>query len=155
MSTLIIKRFQKGQEEVVSMLIRKVYDEFVAVDYSVAGNQFFYSWVQPATIATRQQKQINIWLAFFGSELVGMIEIRDNKYISLLFVDKQFQGKGIAKRLFSKALKEIKARDPGINRIYVHASPFSVPIYRKMGFIETGSMQEENGIRYLPMEMII
>jgi len=40
-----------------------------------------------------------------------------------------------------------------IERIYVHASPFSIPIYRKLGFYETDIMQEENGIRYLPMEM--
>jgi predicted GNAT family N-acyltransferase len=84
-----------------------------------------------------------------------MIEIRDNKYISLLFVDKEYQGKGIAKKLFEKSLKEIIRRDPKLNKFYVHASPYSIPIYKKMGFIETDDMQEENGMKYLPMEMTI
>jgi hypothetical protein len=38
--------------------------------------------------------QINLLVAFLDSKLVGMIEIRDNKNTSLLFVDKEFQGQG-------------------------------------------------------------
>ena len=42
-----------------------------------------------------------------------------------------------------------------LDKFYVHASPYSIPVYKKMGFIETGNMMEENGIKYLPMEMTI
>jgi GNAT superfamily N-acetyltransferase len=155
MNTVKIERYQSGQEIMIYQLIKKVYDEFVSVDYSNEGNRFFYEWIKPSKIAERQRNQINIWIAFIDSKLVGMIEIRDNKYISLLFVDKEYQGKGIAKKLFEKSLKEIIRRDPKLNKFYVHASPYSIPIYKKMGFIETDDMQEENGMKYLPMEMII
>jgi GNAT superfamily N-acetyltransferase len=155
MNTVKIERYQSGQEIMIYQLIKKVYDEFVSVDYSNEGNRFFYEWIKPSKIAERQRNQINIWIAFIDSKLVGMIEIRDNKYISLLFVDKEYQGKGIAKKLFEKSLKEIIRRDPKLNKFYVHASPYSIPIYKKMGFIETDDMQEENGMKYLPMEMTI
>jgi GNAT superfamily N-acetyltransferase len=155
MNTVKIERYQSGQEIMIYQLIKKVYDEFVSIDYSNEGNRFFYEWIKPSKIAERQRNQINIWIAFIDSKLVGMIEIRDNKYISLLFVDKEYQGKGIAKKLFEKSLKEIIRRDPKLDKFYVHASPYSIPIYKKMGFIETDDMQEENGMKYLLMEMTI
>jgi predicted GNAT family N-acyltransferase len=155
MNTLRIEKYQSGQETMIYKLIKKVYDEFVSIDYCEEGNSFFYDWIQPSKIAERQNNQINIWVAFIDTELVGMIEIRDNKFISLLFVDKKYQGRGIAKRLFDESLKEIIQRDSNLDKFYVHASLYSIPIYKKMGFIETENMREENGIKYLPMEMTI
>jgi GNAT superfamily N-acetyltransferase len=155
MSNIKIKKYQPGQEEMIYKLIKKVYDEYVSKDYCDEGNRFFYDWIQPSKIAERQVNQTNIWIAFKDAKLVGMIEIRDNKFISLLFVDKIYQGQGIAKRLFNKSLKEIIKRDSNLDKFYVHASHYSIPIYRKLGFVETDIMCEENGIKYLPMEMTI
>jgi len=152
-NTLIIKKFQSGQEIMIYMLIKKVFDEFVSIDYCQDGNNFFYDWIQPSKIAERQNNQNNVWVAYIDNELVGMIEIRDNKFISLLFVEKKYHGQGIAKRLFEESLKEIIRRDVNLDKFYVHASPYSIPIYKKMGFIETDIMRCENGIKYLPMEL--
>lgn len=102
MDTLKIEKYQVGQEAAIYQLVKRVYDEFVSVDYCEEGNTFFYNWIQPSRIAERQCKQVNIWVASKNSELVGMIEIRDNKFISLLFVDKKYQRQGIAKRLFDE-----------------------------------------------------
>ncbi|MDP4187401.1 MAG: GNAT family N-acetyltransferase [Bacteroidota bacterium] len=147
--------YQKGQEEAIYQLIKKVYDEFVAVDYSVEGNDFFYDWIKPKNIAKRQKKQVNLWVAHSDSKIVGMIEIRDNKYLSLLFVDKEYQRRGIATSLFREALKVCIRRDPKMKKIHLHSSPFAIPVYKKMGFVPTDSILEENGIKYLPMEMAI
>lgn len=155
MNSVRIEKYKNGQEILIYQLIKKVYDEFVAIDNVEEGNRFFNDWIEPAKIAERQQCQVNIWVAMNDLKLVGMIEIRENKYISLLFVDKEYQGQGIAKRLFEESLKVCLHRDPKPDKIYVHASPFSIPIYKKMGFAETGTLQEENGIKYLPMEMEI
>jgi predicted GNAT family N-acyltransferase len=116
---------------------------------------FFYDWIQPSKIFERQKNQINLLVAFVDSRLVGMIEIRENKNISLLFVDKDYQGQGIAKRLFHESLMICIQRDSTLDKFYVHASPFSIPIYKKLGFVETDSLQENHGIKYLPMEMTI
>jgi len=155
MNTIRIEKYQKGQETAIYELIKKVYDEFVSVDYSDKGNQFFYDWIQPLKIAERQRDQININLAWKGQELVGMIEMRENKYVSLLFVDKTHHRQGIAKMLFHESVKDINQKYPAIDKLYVHASPYSVPVYKRLGFVETDIMLEENGIRYLPMEIVI
>lgn len=155
MDTIKIEKYQAGQEIAIHQLIKRVYDEFVSIDYSDEGNNFFYDWIQPSKIAERQKSQSNLFVAFADSKLVGMIEIRDNKYISLLFVDKEYQGRGIAKRLFHEALKTCIQRDSTLDKFYVHASPFSIPVYMKLGFVAANVMQIQFGIKYLPMEMII
>jgi predicted GNAT family N-acyltransferase len=155
MEKLIIEKFQKGQEESIFKLIKKVYDEFVAIDYSEEGNQFFYEWINPDKILERQKSQVNLLVALEDSQIIGMIEIRENINISLLFVDQEFHGQGIAKRLFKEALQMVIQRDPTVKKLYVHASPYSIPIYEKLGFVETDTLQENHGIKYLPMEMIV
>lgn len=149
----VIQPYQAGDETDVYRLIRRVYDEFVAPDYSGEGNRFFYDWIDPVGIAERQRNNRSILIARQGSELAGMIEIRDNNTISLLFVDKGFQRKGIARRLFRQALSLCRQKDPQLATFYVHASPYSVPVYRRLGFVETGGMLEENGIKYYPMKL--
>jgi len=155
MKSIEISEYLAGQEIIIHDLIKRVYDEFVSPDYSPAGNQFFHDWIEPSKIAARQLFKRAIFVAFAGSEIVGMIEIRDNNTISLLFVDKKVHGQGIAKRLFHTALKSCLLNDPTLDKFYVHASPFSIPVYKKLGFTETDTMQEQNGIKYLPMEKMI
>lgn len=155
MDNLKIESFQAGQEFGISQFIKKVYDEFVSIDYTEEGNKFFYDWIRPSIISERQKNQNSLLVAYLDSILVGMIEIRDNQNISLLFVDKEFHGRGIAKRLFHKSLDICRERDTNLNKFYVHASPYSIPIYMKLGFKKTDEMQVMFGIKYLPMEMII
>lgn len=150
-----ISIYQYGQEREIYQLIKKVYDEFVAPEYSVSGNQVFYDWIAPEQILQRQTKSKSLWVAKENNKLVGMIEIRDNNRISLLFVDKYYQGRGIAKELFQIALKASLERDSNLKTYSVHASPYSIPIYKKLGFEETDTLQETMGIIYLPMEMNI
>jgi len=150
-----IEKFRPGQEDMVYQLIKKVYDEFVAGDYTEEGNKVFYDWIDPARIAERQNCIRCMWIAFSGNKPVGMIEIRENKHISLLFVDKEYQQHGIGRQLFRKALQDCIRKDPSLDKFYVHASPFSIPAYQKLGFIGIDEMQEEFGIKYLPMEITL
>jgi GNAT superfamily N-acetyltransferase len=150
-----ITAYRQGQEYAISELIKRVYDEFVACDYTEEGNRFFYEWIQPEKIAERQRNNRTMRTASIGMKMVGVIEIRDNNRISLLFVDKDYQGLGIAKKLFEESLAACKKRDARLDRFFVHSSPFAIPVYRKLGFKAAGSMQEEHGIKYLTMEMKI
>lgn len=152
---ITINPFHEGLESVVSVLIRKVYDEFVAPDYADEGNRFFYDWIEPEKIRARQLNGRNMFVAMEGPSVIGVIEIRDNNRISLLFVDKDYHGKGIARNLFQESLNQCIQRDTSLSRFHVHASPYSIPVYEKLGFVAIDEMQEQNGLKYLPMEMNI
>jgi GNAT superfamily N-acetyltransferase len=153
MTAIEIKPFSPGQEQVVSQLIKEVYDEFVAPDYSEKGNLFFYAFIDPEAIYSRQYIQNTILLAFRDGILAGMIEMRDNSRVSLLFTRKEFMHQGIAHKLLNEAISHCLIHNPNLKIISVHASPYSIPIYQKLGFIPISSMQEANGILYMPMEL--
>lgn len=34
----------------------------------------------------------------------------------------------------------------------MHSSPYAVPVYHKLGFVDTGTEQVSDGIRYTPMK---
>lgn len=129
METIKIENYQEGEKIEIHQLIKEVYDEFVSIDYSDEGNKFFYDWIESSRITERQKEQINLLVALSESKIIGMIEIRYNKNISLLFVDKQYQGQGIAKRLFYESLKTSIQRDSTLDKFFVHASPFSIPFF--------------------------
>ncbi len=152
---ITIDYYRNGEEIEISKLIRKVYDEFVAPDYSDEGNNFFYNWILPENIAERQENKRQLWTARYGGKIVGIIEMRDNTYVSLLFVDKKYHGIGIAKMLLKELIKESLKRDAYNKKIFVHASLYSIDIYKKLGFKSTGDLKIENGILYLPMEKMI
>lgn len=151
MNDYSICSFSQGKENDVFQLIKNVFDEFVAPDYSQDGNEFFYSYIDPACIIERFNNGNLILTASFGNEIIGMIEVRDWFHICLLFVSKNHQRKGISRLLFEKALNEILNNKPEIRFIEVNASPFSVEIYKRLGFNIISERQERNGIIYIPM----
>jgi GNAT superfamily N-acetyltransferase len=151
---LKIREYIIGEEFELYKLIRKVYDEFVAPDYSMDGNTFFYDFIKPENFINRYQSNNNIILiAEMNGVKVGMIELRDENHIALMFVDKAYQKKGVAKALFNEALKRCLARNDKVNKIEVHASPYSISIYERLGFAKVSGIKENHGIKYFPMVM--
>ncbi|MEI6766667.1 MAG: GNAT family N-acetyltransferase [Bacteroidota bacterium] len=152
---ITIGEFKQGTEHEVSQLISSVFDEFVAPDYTEGGVNFFKEFIRPEKFMERIMKGDFILVAADEDKIVGMIEVRDNDHISLLFVDKNYQRRLIAKNLFQEALKHCRSIDPELSMFYVHASPYSIPAYHKIGFAAIGGMKEANGIFYLPMAMTL
>jgi predicted GNAT family N-acyltransferase len=150
-----IDSFKKGEEFLISDLIKSVYNECVAPDYSAAGNNFFYAYIDPAQLADRFSNGNALLTAKINGTIIGMLELRDQNHISLLFVNKLWHGKGIAKKLVKKAVSLVLEKDKSIRFFEVNASPFSEKIYAKMGFKKTDDMQNVNGLKFVPMIMEI
>lgn len=80
-------------------------------------------------------KNQKCWLAFFDSKLVGSITItkKDNECeMKGFYVDKNFQGQGIGKKLWQKVLKFAKNLNI-ICDIFAHNIK-TLEIYKKWGF---------------------
>ncbi len=150
MSIDIRYRFmQKGEEEKVCSLVEKVFNEFVAPDYDQEGVEEFFKYADPAALAGRAGGEQLVVVAEQGPELVGIIEMRNCDHIAMLFVSQR--GRGIARELISRAVGECRKRKPDIKKITVNSSPFAEPVYSRMGFRATGSIQKKNGIIFIPM----
>jgi predicted GNAT family N-acyltransferase len=72
----------------------------------------------------------------------------------MLFVDKTYHKRGIAKQLFDEFVKDVKSSSDKAT-LTVNSSPYAVGFYHKMGFKDTDNELEKDGIRFVPMELSI
>jgi hypothetical protein len=142
---------KKGEEGRACALIEKVFNEFVAPDYGQEGVDEFFKFANPQAMAGRRGPEQVVIVAEKDGDIVGIIEMRNSNHIALLFVS--CRGEGIAKRLFKRAVKECRKRHPDLKTITVNSSLFAEPVYTRMGFMTTGSVQKKNGIIFVPMAL--
>lgn len=135
----------------VSALILASFNEFIRPEYTQLGVDEFRRYVEPVAIERRTRADHFVLVAVAGDVPVGMIEIRQNNHVALLFVDRQYQHHGIGKALLGRALTEARAKNADLARVTVNSSRHGVPVYQKLGFRQTGPEREVKGIRFIPM----
>ena len=142
---------EPADAEAVSRLILDSFIEFIAGEYSDDGRAEFTRHVQPDALVARSRLNHLVLVAMAGERPAGVIELRDNDHVSLLFVDSRFQRHGLARALLMRALSVARPAKPGLERVTVNSSRFGVPIYEKLGFRQTGPERSVNGIVFIPM----
>jgi GNAT superfamily N-acetyltransferase len=83
-----------------------------------------------------------------------MITLRDETHISLLFVDENYHRRGVGRRLLEYVSEYVKTEE-GHRLLTVNSAPYATGFYHRMGFVDTGTLQMNDGIYYTPMEMSI
>lgn len=148
----IIEEASYSEAPMVSLLVNRVFDEFVGVDYSPEGIETFKSFASTESIQSRMRLPNSFTLvAKADGAIVGVLETRDYSHISLLFIDEAHQGRGLSRRLFERAKEGCLSHDPKLREITVNSSGYAIRIYAALGFTTDSEMQEKNGIMYLPM----
>lgn len=150
-----IRKAALEEANAIYCLVRGVFNEFVAPGYSQKGVDTFLDYIKPENIVESYKNNHFTLVAVRLDEIIGALHIRDCEHISLMFVDKEYQRKGIARRLFNSALEICKKERSGIKGITVNSSPYAVPVYEKLGFCMYGDEENKDGIRYVPMIMSI
>jgi len=89
-------------------------------------------------------------LAYSDSQLAGFIAIRDGSHLFHLFVERSHQRRGIARRLWERALRELCPSNSD-GDFTVNSSLSAVPVYHAFGFVPAGPIQSMHGISFLPM----
>ena len=154
MSDAITYRVMKPSDaDAASALARASFDEFIGPDYTPQGVEEFGKYVHGDALRERIARDHFVVVADTGHALAGMIEIRQNNHVALLFVEKQFHRQGIARELLNNALAEARVAQPDLERVTVNSSRHGVPAYEKLGFRQTGPQRTVNGIVFVPMAM--
>lgn len=148
---MLIGRIKDAEIDIGVSLVYRVFDSFLAADFLPEGVSEFKKFASPESIRERISAGSLILVAKYDGELAGIIELRSNYHIALLFTAVQFQRRGIAKRLLDTAIKLSKVRQPDIKRITVNSSPYAVEIYKRMGFVPITGEQFRYGLKYTPM----
>ena len=138
--------------ETAMALVRRVFDAFEAPEYSEEGIASFYSFIETQTMRRNWESgNLRLWGAFDNAILAGVAAFRPPYHISLLFVDSQYHGRGIARSLLQEGFRDLQATF-GTGTVTVNSSPYAVEIYRHMGFEAADTEQSVNGLRFTPMK---
>ncbi len=146
---------QPGQENLAIEIVSSTFDEFVAPGFSKEGITEFYKFADVDSLAKRSQINNFTIFAQKNDVPIGLIEIRDHSHISMFFVRKQFHGCGIGRALLQEAISLLLKKQNSLKELTVNSSPNSVMAYEKMGFTIKTKEQCVNGIRFIPMNLLI
>ena len=124
-------------------LIWDVFLKFVAPGYTEEGVREFRASLDDG----ERTRLLHFYGAFADGQLAGVLAMRAPQHIGYFFVAENFQGRGIGRALF-----ETMRQDYAVQEFTVHASPYAVEIYRRLGFEVTGEEAEVHGLRYTPMK---
>lgn len=126
---------------------------FDAPEYSREGIRNFKNFVKDPILKTLfLEGKYRTLAAFSNGLMVGIIGVRNETHISLLFVDSEYHKRGIARKLVER-MKELTFISFGKREMTVNSSPYAVGFYHKMGFTDISAEQLTDGIRYTPMKI--
>ncbi|MNC44181.1 putative acetyltransferase [compost metagenome] len=146
-----IKQLSPGEEAGIIPLIRESFDAHISENYSALGIIEFYKYITLKAIQERLNSNHVIFVAHSGNNLVGIVELRDNNHIALLFVKNEAKGTGVGKALFGYVLEKLAKE--GVRQLTVNSSPNSVSFYKSQGFLPLAEEEEVQGIRSVRMQL--
>lgn len=143
----MIKKITSNEYNNVRTLVKETFNEFIAPEYSEEGKLEFYRFIENDEVLNK----LEIFGYYIEDVLVGVIGVdKESKHISLFFVAKMFQRHSFGKKLLETVLESFD-----FDELSVHSAPNSVNAYKYMGFKATDKVLENNGIKYVPMELKI
>lgn len=151
--SLIYRSLEPDDIVAVHDLIRDVFLTDIAPHYSPEGQEEFLRYIEPEALHARNQRNHFGLLALLKDEIVGLAEIQDHCHLSLFFVGKSYQGRGIGKELLRRSLEICLSQRVDVLTLTVHASPNAVTIYEKLGFRPLKPERVTHGIRFTLMEL--
>lgn len=139
-----IRQLNQFEIDEAVRLIWETFLQFDAPDYSDEGVQSFKDFIENQAIL----KTLEFFGAYEKNELKGVIATNENrKHICCFFVKAGYHRQGIGRKLWEYVLNHSEQ-----NVLTVNSSPYAVPVYHKLGFIDTDEERLADGIRYTPME---
>ena len=142
-----VKQLFNNEKDEALLFTKKVCIECKDDSYSEQGIETFCNFVNNKKIT----KSFKVYGAFEDNVLKGIIATdRRKRHISLFFVDKDSQAKGIGRELMN-----VIVNDNENSYITVNSSRYGVPIYEKLGFVKMEEEKERDGLRFTPMKLIL
>ncbi len=150
-----IRSAYRDEWEDAMALAWKTFLRFEADVYTPEGVKNFENFITDETLHRMFiMGSYQMFVALDGKKIVGMITLRDNAHISLLFVDEKYHRRGIGRALIQHLsnylLAEVQA-----SRVTVNSSPYGVGFYHRLGFKDLRPQEQKDGITYTPMEFVL
>lgn len=150
--TFQVRPAYRNEWEDAMELAWKTFLRFEAQDYSKQGVDSFKDFIADNVLYKMFiMGAYQLFAAYDNGKMIGMISLRNETHISLLFVDEEYHMKGVGRALMNY-LTEYASREEGKEFVTVNSSPYALGFYHKLGFQDTGFEETNDGIRYTPMK---
>jgi GNAT superfamily N-acetyltransferase len=134
-------------------LLRRAAEEFILHESTPEDGAVFLAEQGEAGMRGFLAKGYVYHVAESNGELAGFIAMRERSHVYSLYVDRRWQRRGIARRLWETARDA--ALGPGHPGAFtVNASNHALPFYASLGFAPTAPMQV-GIVRYNPMRLVL
>ncbi|NUO72500.1 MAG: GNAT family N-acetyltransferase [Frateuria sp.] len=121
----------------ISLLARRVARRWILPEQSHEAGQALLLRLGTRALRERMREGQRFHLAWLGEVLVGIAAMRGDSHLVHFFVGTRYQGRGIARRLWERAMADA-VRRAGTGRFTLNATRCAVPVYRRFGFVPTG-----------------
>lgn len=145
---MIIRAMEEQDIDAVSAICMASFSSSVAGGLSGEGVSTFAKIVSRDALRDRMKADNTILVAERHGRIEGVVELKEGRHISMLFVEPEHQGKGVGRQLLASVLGYARA-----DKVTVRASLPSVPVYEKCGFASIGDISESAGLVYQSMEI--
>lgn len=148
-----IRPAQIQDANAISLLIKNL-SSFFSIHPQGLGAEAFLQSVEPVAIKTKiSDASFSYFVAFSGSELAGLIALKNKSHLYHLFVATAFQRQGLSRQLWRFALQNT-ALPHSKNIVFtVNSSLYAQAVYEKLGFKASGIAVESNDIVFIPMNL--
>ncbi|MBN1858044.1 GNAT family N-acetyltransferase [Candidatus Bipolaricaulota bacterium] len=139
-----------------SDLVARSFRRSLASNWPATAVREFERYIEAAALERRVGSHHQHWVAEKDGAIVGVLELRQRRQITLFFVDQKHRGSGIGGRLLHAAERGAcfgEGSDQSV--FYVHACFPAVPIYVRLGFRPTGRQKTRNGLVFTTLERVI
>ncbi|HCH2612529.1 TPA: GNAT family N-acetyltransferase [Vibrio parahaemolyticus] len=130
-------------------LVKRVVDTDILPHFSNEGQELFSSKVWSDVETTFDKSKFQNLKLIENNKVIGFSALRKNDYITHLFIDTNFQNKGLGKLLLDNLLSLTESSEVRL-RASVNAQNF----YESQGFVATEGEQNVDGVRFVPMRLV-
>lgn len=149
---IIIRKAMMSDWEETMTMVWRTFLRFEAKDYGKEGTENFRNFISDSMLRRMfLLGTYHMYVAIYKEKIVGMVSLRDENHISLLFVDETYHKQGIGRKLID-CIGAFAKEEYGKSSITVNASPYGFGFYRKLGFTATSPVERKDGIIYTSMK---
>ena len=149
---MLIRPLEQSDIPEVARLFRELAAEFIVHESPPEGAASFLRENDEEGVRGFVERGHVYHVAVEGDQLAGFIAMRDNTHLFHMFVDKRFQRRGVARRLWEVARAAATAAgNPGF--FTVNSSNHALPVYTAWGFVPTAPLQYLRGLYFTPMRL--
>lgn len=124
-------------------LVWRVFSKFETPVFTQEGSETYKRKIEE----TREKKDVTFYAALDNDKVIGVLGMRENNHIGYFYIDAEYHKRGFGKKLFRLMKEDYEKKEFTVNSM-----PYGVNVYSCLGFVQTGELQNENGVITTPMK---